>query len=215
MGSPLKKGMFPTAALELQKLRGKVELMEQKIKMLEQVNSDLKDDKEFLLSQIKSLVPQLKRQTIQTSSDDESSTSSYTSSSSEEVPKKKKKKKSSRGSDNESLQLGNSRTRMKTIKGVIKRYKLALKSYRRCGSMKRVFEKQNVDRNTIAQTAPIAELYIAFPDAFAALPEWNDTVEKMSAYAERCRQAITSDMAQQILEMKKKHLLLPIVYKLT
>ncbi|KAL7831304.1 hypothetical protein SRHO_G00308070 [Serrasalmus rhombeus] len=116
MGSPLKKGMSPTAALELQKLRGKVELMEQKIKMLEQVNSDLKDDKEFLLSQIKSSAPQLKRQTIQTSSDDELSTSSYTSSSSEEVPKKKKKKKSSRGCDNESLQLGNSRTRtVKTI----------------------------------------------------------------------------------------------------
>ncbi|KAL7831270.1 hypothetical protein SRHO_G00307730 [Serrasalmus rhombeus] len=90
MASPLKKGMSPTAALELQKLRGKVELMEQKIKMLEQVNSDLKDDKEFLLSQIKSSAPQLKRQTIQTSSDDETSTSSYTSSSSEEVPKKKK-----------------------------------------------------------------------------------------------------------------------------
>ncbi|KAL7841400.1 hypothetical protein SRHO_G00250910 [Serrasalmus rhombeus] len=50
------------------------------------------------------------RQTIQTSSDDELSTSSYTSSSSEEVPKKKKKKKSSRGCDNKSLQLGNSRT---------------------------------------------------------------------------------------------------------
>ncbi|KAL7837370.1 hypothetical protein SRHO_G00270810 [Serrasalmus rhombeus] len=102
--------MSPTAALELQKLRGKVELMEQKIKMLEQVNSDLKDDKKFLLSQIKSSAPQLKRQTIQTSSDDELSTSSYTSSSSEEVPKKKK---SSRGCDNESLQLGNSRTRSK------------------------------------------------------------------------------------------------------
>ena len=104
---------------------------------------------------------------------------------------------------------------VKTIEEVIQRYKLALKSYRRCGSMKRAFEKQNVDRNMIARTAPIAELYIAFPDAFAALPEWNDSVEKMSAYAERCRQAITCDMAQQILEMKKKHLLLPTGYKLT
>ncbi|KAI4900677.1 hypothetical protein NFI96_005497 [Prochilodus magdalenae] len=106
-------------------------------------------------------------------------------------------------------------TGVKTIEGVIQRSKLALKSYRRCGSMKRAFEKQNVDRDTIARTAPIAELYIAFPDAFAALPEWNDSVEKMSAYAERCRQAITCDMARQILEMKKKHLLLPTVYKLT
>ncbi|KAI4871899.1 hypothetical protein NFI96_003182 [Prochilodus magdalenae] len=208
--------LSPTAALELQKLRGKVELMEQKIKMLEQVISDLKDDKEFLLSLMKSSAPQRnpERQTIQTSSDDESSISSYKSSSAEEMPKRKKKK-SSRGYDSENVRLGNSRTRMKTIEGVIQCYKLALKSYRRCGSMKRAFEKQNVDRNTIARTALIAELYIAFPDAFAALPEWNDTVEKMSACAECCRQAITCDMAQQILEMKKKLLLLPTVYKLT
>ncbi|KAL7861027.1 hypothetical protein AOLI_G00173760 [Acnodon oligacanthus] len=191
MARPLKK-----AALELQKLRGKVELMEQKIKMLEQVNSDLKDDKEFLLSQIKSSAPILnpERQTIRTSSDDESSTSSYKYSSSEEVPKKKKKKPS-RGCDNENVRLGNSRTCMKTIEGVIKRYKLAMKSCRRCGPMMRAFEKQNVNRNTVARTAPIAEFYIAFPDAFAALPEWNDTNE-MSAYAEHYRQAITSDMAQ-------------------
>ncbi|KAJ8332976.1 hypothetical protein SKAU_G00245280 [Synaphobranchus kaupii] len=224
--SPLE-GSSPTAALELQKLRHMVQLersraekLEEKVKMMEEANKGLKEDKEFLLNQLKpSQAPQMKRkkQDVEVSSDDELSSSSFHSSSTEEeeMPKKKKNKKTHRRREDDSPRFEKNRSRMKTIEGVIHRYKSALKSYKRCGSMKRAFEHERVDRNTIARTAPIAELAIAFPDAFADVPEWDGTIEKMASYADRCRKAISEDMAGKIKAMKKKSQLLPIVYKYT
>ncbi|XP_035268067.1 coiled-coil domain-containing protein 106-like [Anguilla anguilla] len=223
--SLLKKGLSPTAALELQKLRHMVQLERsraeklEEVKMLEEANKVLKEDKEFLLHQLKpTQAPQMKRkkQSEEVSSDDELSSSSFHSSSTEEeeMPKKKKKRTHCRRED-DSPRFEKNRTRMNTIEGVIHWYRSALKSYKRCGSMKRAFAHERVDRNTIARTAPIAEIAIAFPDAFADVPEWDGAVEKMASYADRCRKAISEDMAGKIKAMKNKGQLLPIVYKYT
>ena len=79
--------------------------------------------------------------------------------------------------------------------------------------MKRSFEHLGVDRNTIARTAPIAELYISFSDVFKSLSR--DEHEKISTFTERCKAAITAEMAHTIKLKKKAGELLPITYKLT
>ncbi|KAL7872081.1 hypothetical protein SRHO_G00070640 [Serrasalmus rhombeus] len=66
------------------------------------------------------------------------------------------------------------KTKVKTMAGVISRYKKALKYYKEAGSIQRAFDCLGADRNTVACTAPITELSIASPDVFANLPPWND-----------------------------------------
>ncbi|XP_028259676.1 uncharacterized protein LOC114434559 [Parambassis ranga] len=170
-----KKPMSPTGALELAKLkqqnkmdRQKIEHLEDRIKYLEEANRDLKNDKDFLLSQIK-------------------------------------------GATNTPASTG----KVTTTDGVIRRYKNVLSIFNKHGSMKKAFAKINVDRNTIARTAVIAELAITFPDTFKDLLPRDEANEKMSAFAERCRGAITQEMAEIITAKKKSGKLLPIVYKYT
>ena len=105
---------------------------------------------------------------------------------------------------------------MTTTEGVIARYKKVLNHFKKVGSMKRAFNRENVDRNTIARTAPIAELAIVFPEEYAkVLGEGEDEKETLSAFSERCRGAITTAMAAAISQKKKAGELIPIVYKLT
>lgn len=80
--------------------------------------------------------------------------------------------------------------------------------------MKKAFAKMNVDRNTIAGTAIIAELAITFQDAFQGLLTSKDEM-KICVLAERCRGAINEEMAETITACKKNGKLLPIMYKYT
>ncbi|XDV29275.1 hypothetical protein PO909_032412 [Leuciscus waleckii] len=76
--------------------------------------------------------------------------------------------------------------------------------------MKKAFAKINVDRNTIARTAIIAELAITYPDTFQELPT-DEVKEKISEFAERCKRAMTKEMAETITAKKKSGQLLPII----
>ncbi|XP_041836144.1 coiled-coil domain-containing protein 106-like [Melanotaenia boesemani] len=225
-----KKLMSPTGALELAKLKEqakvdqhKIKHLEDRIKYLEEANRDLKNDKDFLLSQIKgaSNMPGSTGKgsskaalelTSTSTSPCPSSESSFSSSSEEEEQKKKKKKKAKKSKKHLA---SHSRSRMTTTDGVIRRYKNALHIFNKYGSMKRAFAKINVDRNTIARTAAIAELAITFPDTFKELLPQDEANEKMSVFAERCREAITEEMAGIITAKKKIGKLLPIMYKYT
>ncbi|KTG05126.1 hypothetical protein cypCar_00034760 [Cyprinus carpio] len=162
--------------LELAKLkeqtkmdRQKIEHLEDRIKYLEEVNSELKNDKEFLLSQMK-------------------------------------------GAPSAPASTGKSVT---TTDGIIRRYKNALKRFTKFGSMKKAFAKINVDRNTIARTAIIAELAITYPDTFQELLPTDEVSEKISEFAERCKRAMSKEMAETITAKKKRGQLLPIMYKYT
>ncbi|TRY58242.1 hypothetical protein DNTS_021942 [Danionella cerebrum] len=220
----------PTGALELAKLKEQIKMdrltiehLEDRIKYLEEANRDLKNDKDFLLSQIKGATntpastgkgsgkTALEPASSSTSTSPcPSSDSSFSSSSEEEEKKKKKKtKKSKKHPDSFS------RSRMTTTNGVIRRYKKVLSMFKKHGSMKKAFAKINVDRNTIARTAVIAELAITFPDTFKDLLPRDEANERMSAFAERCRGAITQEMAEMITLKKNSGKLLPIVYKYT
>ncbi|KAL1266940.1 hypothetical protein QQF64_002615 [Cirrhinus molitorella] len=107
----------------------------------------------------------------------------------------------------------NTRVRMKNVVGVIARYMAALQEFRRSVSMKVAFDRVGVDRNTISRTAAIAELSLAAPEVFHALPPWDEKEETLAHYAVRCRQAMDESIKAKIKSMKAKGELLPIVSK--
>ncbi|XP_026863774.2 uncharacterized protein KIAA1958 isoform X1 [Electrophorus electricus] len=107
----------------------------------------------------------------------------------------------------------NTRVRMKNVVGVIARYMTALQEFRRSVSMKVAFDRVGVDRNTISRTAAIAELSLAAPEVFHALPPWDEKEETLAHYAIRCRQAMDDNIKAKIKAMKAKGELLPIVSK--
>ncbi|XP_056592944.1 uncharacterized protein LOC130411943 isoform X1 [Triplophysa dalaica] len=107
----------------------------------------------------------------------------------------------------------NTRVRMKNVVGVIARYMAALQEFRRSVSMKVAFDRVGVDRNTISRTAAIAELSLAAPEVFHALPPWDEKEETLAHYAVRCRQAMDDAIKAKIKSMKAKGELLPIVSK--
>ncbi|XP_013856391.1 coiled-coil domain-containing protein 106 [Austrofundulus limnaeus] len=228
-----RKLWSPTGAVELTKLKQqtkmdkqKIEYLEDRIKYLEEANRELKNDKEFLLTQIKeatmSPASTSSRKTAQvlpsssTSPTPSASSTDFSSlSSSEEEEEKEKKKMKSKKKKSKKHRDSYSRSRMTTVDGVITRYENALKRFNKFGSMKKAFTKINVDRNTIARTAAIAELAITFPDTFKELLPRKEDNEKISQFAERCRKAITKEMAETITAKKKIGKLLPIMYKYT
>ncbi|XP_067289918.1 uncharacterized protein [Pseudorasbora parva] len=107
----------------------------------------------------------------------------------------------------------NTRVRMKNVVGVIARYMAALQEFQRSVSMKVAFDRVGVDRNTISRTAAIAELSLAAPEVFHALPPWDEKEETLAHYAVRCRQAMNDSIKAKIKSMKAKGDLLPIVSK--
>lgn len=102
---------------------------------------------------------------------------------------------------------------VKNVVGVIARYMTALQEFRRSVSMKVAFDRVGVDRNTISRTAAIAELSLAAPEVFHALPPWDEKEETLAHYAVRCRQAMDENIKAKIKAMKAKGELLPIVSK--
>eukprot|EP00063_Salmo_salar_P028052 XP_014002887.1 PREDICTED: uncharacterized protein LOC106572866 [Salmo salar] len=126
----------------------------------------------------------------------------------EEVELHRVMKSSKRSRDGE-----NTRVRMKNVVGVIARYMAALQEFRRSVSMKVAFDRVGVDRNTISRTAAIAELSLAAPEVFHALPPWDEKEETLAHYAHRCRQAMDDTIRAKIKTMKTKGELLPIVSK--
>ncbi len=90
-----------------------------------------------------------------------------------------------------------------------------LQEFNKYGSMKKAVTKINVDRNAIARMAVIAKLAVTFPDTYKELLPGHKDNEKMSVFAERCRGAITEEMAETITAKKKSGKLLPIMYKYT
>ncbi|KAL2095438.1 hypothetical protein ACEWY4_010157 [Coilia grayii] len=138
----------------------KVALLQENVKMLQK-------DKEFLQQQMARMTSgsrqcpwKVKTADLQVSTDDgmtlDTSSVETDISSHPETPNK--------------VQEERGRTRTKSVRGVMQRYKQALHQFNKGGSMKKVFQKVGVDRNTISRTAPIAELAIAAPEAFRGTP---------------------------------------------
>ncbi|CAM4536041.1 unnamed protein product [Leuciscus chuanchicus] len=130
-----------------------------------------------------------------TDSDSSESSDSESSSSDSSREKKKRKKKGK-----------------KAKKRVVKRYKSVLEIFKRGSNMAEAFRKYGVDRNTIVQSAAIAELAIAAPEKYAEIHDKQEKGEKLSNITQKCQDAIMADenIVNIIQTMKTDGKLLPI-----
>ncbi|XP_026100245.1 uncharacterized protein LOC113071095 [Carassius auratus] len=100
---------------------------------------------------------------------------------------------------------------------MVKRYKSVLEFFKRGSNMAEAFRKYGVHnrtqfRNTIVQSAAIAELAIAAPEKYAEINEKQEKGEKLSNITQKCQDAIMADenIANIIQTMKTDGKLLPI-----
>ncbi|XP_036420867.1 coiled-coil domain-containing protein 106-like [Colossoma macropomum] len=228
------KAVSPTALQDLQVAKMLLEAEREKVKSLQETIKHLQADKEFLKDQLSRMTasssslsrsssisgsstgaPKGKgKKAIGTEEESSgeiavlSSESSTIDDSDDEEMKPPSKGKKARSTKQDDL----GRTRTKTVRGVILRYKRALQAFNQGGSMKRAFQKVGVDRNTISRTSPIAELALAAPGVFQALPPWNSQVEKLSTFVDRCREATNDEIKEKIIQMKACGELLPMTH---
>ncbi|KAG9274363.1 coiled-coil domain-containing protein 106-like isoform X3 [Astyanax mexicanus] len=226
------KAVSPTVLQDLQIMKMHLETEKEKNKCLQETIKHLQSDKEFLKEQLSRMTgrpssspsvssvsgsstatPKVKgKKAIGTEEESSgeiavlSTESSTIDESSDEEMKPFSKGKKPRSAKQDDL----SRTRAKTVRGVILRYKRALQAFNQGGSMKKAFQKVGVDRNTISRSSPIAELALAAPGVFQALPPWNAQVEKLSTFVDRCREATTDEIKEKIMQMKSCGELLPM-----
>uniref|UniRef100_A0A8C6TIQ0 Coiled-coil domain-containing protein 106 n=1 Tax=Neogobius melanostomus TaxID=47308 RepID=A0A8C6TIQ0_9GOBI len=141
-------------------------------------------------------------------SDCEGSDSSEVSAASSEQRKKKHhkdKKKSKKSKDY-------SRKRATGVQYVVQRYKQVLSAFNKRKNMSEAFRQLGIDRNTIANTASIAELHLANKDMIPLVGQFRQGEETLVSYAQRCTMVIDSDpdLARKIDHMKANGELLPI-----
>ncbi len=74
--------------------------------------------------------------------------------------------------------------------------------------MSEAFHRHNVDRGTIAATAPIAEIQIADPKTYSTLV-FDPAMETLLAFAKRCASSVNPEIKRSIEDLKARgHLLL-------
>lgn len=98
------------------------------------------------------------------------------------------------------------------VQYVIHRYKQVLSAFIKKKSMSEAFRHLGIDRNTIANTASIAELHLAGIDMVPLVGMFRQGEETLVSYAQRCTLVIDSDsdLSRKIDQMKANGELLPI-----
>ncbi|XP_061876947.1 coiled-coil domain-containing protein 106-like [Entelurus aequoreus] len=230
----------PKVLLTMTRLQCMLENKQERIVALERQVEDLMQDRKFLRSQIENLTrnrsfappgpaaaeafkankgthPEAKsrkRERASSSSSaagvcaSEASDSSVMSAASSEHRRKKHhkdKKRSKKGKDY-------CRKRATGVQYVIHRYKQVLSAFIKKKSMSEAFRHLGIDRNTIANTASIAELHLAGKDMAPLVGTFRPGEETLVSYAQRCTLAIDgdADLSRRIDHMKSNGQLLPI-----
>ncbi|XP_039609850.1 coiled-coil domain-containing protein 106-like isoform X1 [Polypterus senegalus] len=221
------ESLSPTAILTITKLRCQLESKQERINYLEKQVEDLQQDRNFLRAQIENLTrsakqseeskPRKRSRTASSSSafsNDSGSDISFTSVSSgtsSEAKKRRHHKDKRRGKKSKDY----SRKRATGVQYVIHRYKQVLSTFNKKKSMSGAFRHYGIDRNTIANTAPIAELHLAAKEMLGVVGLFNPREETLVKYAQKCANLIESDenLSRKIELMKATGELLPITAK--
>ncbi|XP_041669609.1 coiled-coil domain-containing protein 106-like isoform X2 [Cheilinus undulatus] len=242
MSASQVESLPPRVLLTITKLQCMLESKQERIAALERQVEDLMQDRKFLRSQIENLTSNRtlhtfaspspvteapkaskvqhsenkskKRERVSCSSSDssnsdsaESDSSEVSAASSEHRRKKhhKDKKRSKKGRDY-------CRKRATGVQYVIHRYKQVLSAFIKKKNMSEAFRHLGIDRNTIANTASIAELHLAGKDMVPLVGAFRQGEETLVSYAQRCTLVIDSDpeLARRIDQMKANSELLPI-----
>ncbi|XP_032407294.1 coiled-coil domain-containing protein 106-like isoform X1 [Xiphophorus hellerii] len=235
------EGLPPRVLLTITKLQCMLESKQERIAALERQVEDLMQDRKFLRSQIENLTTNRsmapfvapstateapkpskmqhsenksrKRERASSSSassdsGSEASDSSDVSAASSEHRRRKHhkdKKRSKKGKDY-------SRKRATGVLYVINRYKQVLSAFIKKKSMSEAFRHHGIDRNTIANTASIAELHLAGKEMIPLVGQFRQGEETLVNYAQRCTLVIDRDpeLSRKIDQMKANGQLLPI-----
>lgn len=102
---------------------------------------------------------------------------------------------------------------MKTPEDVVNRYSAVLRTYKKTRSLRSSCEYHDVDRNTIALTAVIAEMFLAADEEKGRIPKF--TGPKLTQYANECKAFLDTEpqLKERIKKMKQNVELLPVSYK--
>ncbi|XP_011606398.1 coiled-coil domain-containing protein 106-like [Takifugu rubripes] len=232
-------GLPPRVLLTITKLQCMLESKQERIAALEKQVEDLMQDRKFLRTQVENLTSSRsmqafappteapkpskgqhsdgksrKRERASCSSSDgspsgsEASDSSEASAASSEHRRKKHHKEKKRSKKTKDY----SRKRATGVQYVIHRYKQVLTAFVKKKNMSEAFRHLGIDRNTIANTASIAELHLAGVDFVHLVGRFRQGEETLVNYAQRCTMVIDSDsdLSQKIDQMKANGELLPI-----
>uniref|UniRef100_UPI003AADD341 coiled-coil domain-containing protein 106-like n=1 Tax=Centroberyx gerrardi TaxID=166262 RepID=UPI003AADD341 len=153
------------------------------------------------------------------SSRSSSTSSSSSSSSEEEIEEGEEKAKEDNRKDGEKSEESGNVHLDKEVNDktqhpdqVLQRYNAILREYKRTKNLGAAYKAVGVDRNTVATTAPIAELAIVSPEKYRELLQIHRKEKKLLAIAKQCADVITKDAQLQakVDDMKAKVKLLPI-----
>ncbi|KAL2085690.1 hypothetical protein ACEWY4_019010 [Coilia grayii] len=232
------EGLPPKVMLTITKLQCLLQSREERIKALERQVEDLQQDRKFLRSQIENLTSvrqvappeppkpsksqyceakQRKRQRDSSSSSvcndsgSELSVSSASSGGLGDLRRRRHHKDRRKGKKGKDY----SRKRATGVQYVIHRYKQVLSAFNKKKSMSGAFRHYGIDRNTIANTAPIAELHLAAKEALPLVGLFRPREDTLVNYAQKCALVIESDeaLSRKIEQMKATGELLPITAK--
>ncbi|XP_066574232.1 coiled-coil domain-containing protein 106 isoform X2 [Amia ocellicauda] len=239
------EALSPSVMLTITKLQCLLESKQERINFLEKQVEDLQQDRKFLRAQIENLTsakttaevilsflysdckpgkslysdtkPRKRSRTASTSSsfsNDSASDVSITtvsSGTSSDVKKKRHHKDKRRGKKAKDY----SRKRATGVQYVIHRYKQVLSAFNKKKSMSGAFRHYGIDRNTIANTAPIAELHLAAKEMLQVVGLFHPREETLVKYAQKCAVVIENDenLSRKIEQMKATGELLPITAK--
>ncbi|XP_056154985.1 coiled-coil domain-containing protein 106-like [Lampris incognitus] len=236
------EGLPPKVLMIITKLQCMLESKQERIIALEKQVEDLMQDRKFLRRQVENLtsnrpvsafaphapvaeaskvskVQQSEAKSrkrdrasscssLSNGSDSDASDASEVSAASSDHKKKshhKDKRRRKKGKDY-------SRKRATGVQYVIHRYKQVLSAFIKKKNMSEAFRHLNIDRNTIANTACIAELHLAGKELIPLMGPFRQGEETLVSYAQRCSLFIDSDaeLSKKIDQMKADGELLPI-----
>ncbi|XP_028825737.1 coiled-coil domain-containing protein 106-like [Denticeps clupeoides] len=234
------EGLPPSVLLTITRLQCLLESREERIQALESQVEDLQQDRKFLRSQIENLTscrsgaaqevsaPKAgksqysdsklrKRQreaspsSFSSESGSDVSASSAASRTSTDLKKRRHHKERRRGKKGKDY----CRKRATGVQYVVHRYKQVLSAFTKKKSMTGAFRHYGIDRNTIANTAPIAELHLAAKESLALVGQFRPGEETLVSFAQKCALVIDTDeeLSKKIEQMKATGQLLPITAK--
>ncbi|KAJ8278096.1 hypothetical protein GJAV_G00083780 [Gymnothorax javanicus] len=235
------EGLPPSVLLTMTRMQCLLEAKQERISFLERQVEDLKQDRKFLRKQIENLTclrsapashatafptedpkpgkllytkskPKKRSRaessvsSLSSDSGSEESACTVTSGTSSDVRRKRHHKERRRGKRGK---------RATGVEYVVHRYKQVLSAFNKKKSMSGAFRHYGIDRNTIANTAPIAELFLAAKESLPLVGLFHPREETLVKYAQKCAVLIESDMnlSRKIEQMKANGELLPITAK--
>ncbi|KAM4533889.1 uncharacterized protein PAE49_015997 isoform 1-T1 [Odontesthes bonariensis] len=198
-----------TPAPTMDKFRQEFKLVKEENRLLKEEIRLLKEERDFLREKTDPTPKGPRKRKAKDFSDSSSSdTSSESDSSSEQEKRKGKKNKTKK----KSKTFGK---RVQSPEEVVHRYRAVLKVFRRTRSLNLSCKSLDVDRNTIALSAVIADIMIASEgEDFGPLPVFTEG-DTVASFAKTCMNFIDTNkrLEEKIKRMKKESELLPIKYK--